>query len=142
MISKSLKDLLLRHEGLRLKPYTDTVGKLTIGVGRNLTDKGISESEAMLMFENDINSVLSRLRTTFYDYDKWAQARQDALADMMFNLGPAGFAGFRRMIAAVLGGDWKLAASHMRNSLWARQLPARVEELATMVETGDYDAGN
>ena len=31
-----MKEQLLRHEGLRLKPYRCTAGKLTIGIGRNL----------------------------------------------------------------------------------------------------------
>lgn len=41
---------LSRDEGRRLKPYLDTVGKTTIGVGRNLTDVGISEDECDLPF--------------------------------------------------------------------------------------------
>lgn len=49
-----LKDMLIRHEGLKLKPYRDTVGKLTIGAGRNLNDLGISEREAMFLLDNDI----------------------------------------------------------------------------------------
>ncbi len=31
-----IKAQLVRHEGLRLKPYRCTAGKLTIGIGRNL----------------------------------------------------------------------------------------------------------
>jgi hypothetical protein len=31
-----IKAQLIRHEGLRLKPYRCTAGKLTIGIGRNL----------------------------------------------------------------------------------------------------------
>src|SRR4051812_27390106 len=37
----ALVNQLIIDEGLKLSPYTDTVGKLTIGVGRNLTDVGI-----------------------------------------------------------------------------------------------------
>ena len=32
----NLYDLLRRDEGLRLKPYQDTVGKTTIGIGQRL----------------------------------------------------------------------------------------------------------
>ena len=38
-----VKPLTKINEGLRSKPYVDTVGKVTIGVGRNLTDRGLSE---------------------------------------------------------------------------------------------------
>ncbi|MDY0127369.1 MAG: hypothetical protein RBR69_04500 [Candidatus Cloacimonadaceae bacterium] len=41
-----IKEQLVRHEGLRLKPYRCTAGKLTIGIGRNLNDCGITQSEA------------------------------------------------------------------------------------------------
>ena len=47
---KLLSDLV-RDEGLRLRPYADTVGKTTIGVGRNLTDVGISHDEALALLE-------------------------------------------------------------------------------------------
>lgn len=45
---------LSRDEGRRLKSYLDTVGKTTIGVGCNLTDVGIAESECDLLLENDV----------------------------------------------------------------------------------------
>ena len=52
-----LRSQLERHEGLRLKPYRDTVGKLTVGYGRNLEDVGISRDEADFMLDNDIDQV-------------------------------------------------------------------------------------
>jgi lysozyme len=54
---------LQRHEGLRLRlrAYRDTVGKLTIGYGRNLDDRGISEDEAGFMLDNDIDLVVAEL---------------------------------------------------------------------------------
>ena len=54
---KRLKDMLIRHEGLKLKPYLCTAGKLTIGVGRNIQDRGITYQEAMMLLENDIRLI-------------------------------------------------------------------------------------
>jgi len=55
--SNQLKEKLIRqlreHEGLRLPPYHCPAGKLTIGIGRNLGDKGITEKEAVMLLEND-----------------------------------------------------------------------------------------
>ncbi len=55
-----IKAQLIRHKGLKLKPYRCTAGKLTIGVGRNLDDCGISQTEAYVLLENDIQSKVSK----------------------------------------------------------------------------------
>jgi lysozyme len=41
-----IKPKLVRHKGLRLKPYSCTSDKLTIGTGPNLDDQGISPKKA------------------------------------------------------------------------------------------------
>ena len=82
----NIADLLIRHEGLRLKPYRDTVGKLTIGVGRNLDDVGITREEALYLLKNDIDNARRELIKTiprFLDMDK---VRQIVLISMTFNL--------------------------------------------------------
>jgi len=128
--------LLVRHEGLRLKPYRDTVGKLTIGIGRNLDDVGISESEARLMLRNDLSQIHEELAhlSWFVALDA---VRQMALIDMGFNLGLSRLRKFRKMIAAIESGDWLQAAAEMLDSRWARQVGSRADELAYMVQTGD-----
>jgi len=50
---KKIADQITTHEGLRLKPYHCPAGKLTIGIGRNLEDKGITEKEALMLLENE-----------------------------------------------------------------------------------------
>ena len=40
-----LLDQLVEHEGLELMPYEDSLGIETIGIGRNLKDRGVSEEE-------------------------------------------------------------------------------------------------
>ena len=52
-----LERLLIYHEGLRLGVYRCPAGKLTIGVGRNLEDRGITEEEAYYLLRNDIADV-------------------------------------------------------------------------------------
>ena len=61
MDADRLRADLVRDEAVRLKPYRDSVGKLSIGVGRNLDDKGISEQEAMMLLGNDITEHLALL---------------------------------------------------------------------------------
>lgn len=49
------------HEGLSLKPYYCTANKLSIGIGRNLDDRGITKEEALLLFANDLRLAESDL---------------------------------------------------------------------------------
>jgi len=137
-MTDKLKAMLLRHEGLRLYPYLDSVGKITIGCGRNLTDNGITSEECRTMLDRDIGIAIDGVRSFFPDMDTWSPARQDALTDMMFNMGMTRFAGFKKMIGAIKTGAWITASREMLDSQWARQVGARAEELAKMVETGEY----
>lgn len=134
-----LKDQLERHEGLRLKPYRDTVGKLTIGYGRNLDDVGIAPEEAELMLDNDIDAALKQLRTVdeFNDLDS---VRQVVIVNMAFNLGFYGLMSFSKMWKAVARNDYAEASRQMLNSLWARQVGNRADELARIMRTGTAQA--
>lgn len=56
-MEEKLIDQLVIDEGLRLKPYRCTSGKLTIGVGRNLDDNWLSAAEIKrLLWYNPIRS--------------------------------------------------------------------------------------
>lgn len=130
---------LIRDEGLRTKLYQDTVGKWTIGVGRNLSDNGISVEEAHVLLAHDIKDALTDLDALF----PWAVhmngVRQRVLANMLFNLGAARLLKFKNTLAAMSAGQYQKAADGMRASLWARQVGKRAERLAKMMETG-HDA--
>ncbi len=136
MVEEKLIKLLITHEGLRLKPYRDTRGKLTIGVGRNLDDVGITEEEAIYLLKNDIKRVLDFLKERLPYWNGLTETRKMALVDMCFNLGPGGFLSFKRMLAALERGDYEQAAREMLDSRWARQVGRRAEELAEMMREG------
>lgn len=132
----TLKDLIKRHEGKRLKPYRCTAGKLTIGFGRNLEDKGITEEEAEFMLDNDIKAVISACRETFSWFAFLDNVRQAVVADMVFNLGLSGFLKFKNTIAAIRSRNWEGAADEMKNSAWYGQVGTRAERLVEMMRTG------
>jgi lysozyme len=48
---------LVEHEGLRLEVYQDSLGIDTIGVGRNLQDRGITKEELDALDIPSINTV-------------------------------------------------------------------------------------
>lgn len=130
----SLRDDLIRDEGLRLKPYRCTAGKLTIGVGRNLDDVGITRDEALYLLDGDIARVKAEVRKAFPWFDGLDDDRQDVVLNMVFNLGLYRFSQFHQTIKAIESGDYKKAAEQMRKSLWARQVGARAERLAARME--------
>jgi lysozyme len=131
-----LRQQLIRHEDLRLKPYRCSAGKLTIGVGRNLEDVGISASEAMNLLDNDITACITDLNG-FAWFRALDAVRKRALIDMRFQLGAGGFRGFRKMLAALAVRDYRMAAREARDSKWFRQdSPARARTITAMLETG------
>lgn len=141
-MSQSLRDQLLLHEGIRLKPYRDTVGKLTIGVGRNLDDVGISYEEALVLLDNDILRAQSAVMHALHWAAHLDRARFEVLVNMAFNLGINGLLGFPRFLAALEAGDYPKAAREMLDSKWARQVGQRAVELATIMDpTGSGGSG-
>lgn len=127
---------LVRDEGEKLKPYTDSVGKLTIGVGRNLDDVGISQSESRTMLENDIGKVCADLDRNIPEWRTWSEPRQRAIANMCFNLGWPRLSGFKDMLANMKAGNWQLAALDALDSKWAQQVGNRAVRIAAMLKEG------
>ena len=124
----SVEDYITKHERMVLHPYTDSVGKFTIGIGRNLDDNGISEDEALLMLNNDLKIVSNDLHSIFEDFSYLPYDVQLALTDMMFNMGKPRFLGFKKMIAAIKNKDFKEAAKQAKDSKWCKQVGTRCED--------------
>jgi lysozyme len=139
-----LEQELERDEGKRLKPYKDSVGKVSIGIGRNLDDKGISEDEVRLMLKNDIAEHLGLLDKYLPWWRGLDEVRQRVLANMGFNMGvgpspehPTGkLLTFKNTLAAMERGDYEAAANGMSASAWARQVGVRATRLVEMMRTG------
>jgi lysozyme len=123
-------------EGVRAKPYRDTVGKLTIGVGRNLDDVGLADDEIDLLLANDVKRTQDAL-ARFPWFTALDPVRKDAITNMAFNLGVAGLLHFPTMIHCLSAQDWAGAAAAMADSLWAKQVGARAARLEQQVLTGE-----
>ena len=129
----NIKDFIIKHEGLKLKPYTCPAGKLTIGVGRNIEDNGISEDEAMILLENDIKRCEAELVDIFTEFYTYPENVQIALIDMIFNLGKTRFLKFKNMIQAIKERDFLKASKEARNSRWCRQVRTRCDDVVEMM---------
>lgn len=130
-----LRQLLIRHEGYRLHPYTDTVGKITIGIGRNLTDQGLSDLEVSNLFQNDVNYFHKELWTNFFWYRELETDRQIALIDLCF-MGFKRFCEFKDMIDCLSKGDMTGAAAALLDSKYAEEVHQRAEDIATILDKG------
>jgi len=126
-------DQLVADEGLRLKPYRCPAGKLTIGAGRNLDDRGITPAEAMFLLGNDIGDFWARLRDALPWLATAPDPVQEALLNMAFNLGVSGLLEFRQTLALIQARQYAQAADAMLKSKWAGQVGDRAKRLAAMV---------
>ena len=144
---EALEKQLKRHEGLRLKPYRDTLGYWTCGYGHLLTgiydqrtidtwrETGISKYEADAWLRDDIDNAIVMARYRYLkpeQFDALSPTRQQVLVNMAFNLGNK-LLKFKHLRQAVLDEDWYSARDHMLNSKWAEQVKGRAVELAEMM---------
>lgn len=122
-------------DGPELFPYKDTVGKLTIGYGRNLDDRGITRAEAELMLQTDV-AVVQREAESLPYWERLDPVRKIVVLDMIYNLGFSRFRGFRRFHTAMMKRDYQLAAHEMKDSRWYRQVLRRAKVLHKAMQTG------
>lgn len=128
---------LTSNEGYRRFPYLDTKGKTTIGVGRNLTDKGISKDEGRMLLQNDIAEAVAAARTEPW----WAIVADDdvrarAMVDLVFNMGIGKLRTFVHALSALAGGDFNSAADQFVDSAWYREVGIRGPKIVGMIRTG------
>ena len=126
--------LIRHHEGVRTHPYIDTVGKVTIGVGRNLTDRGLSVDEVNLLFETDFAIAEGILDMWVPQWRHFSVKQQAALTSLAYNLGGPRLAQFVKLQAALQKQDFATAAQEALNSKWATQVGARAQDIARLIE--------
>lgn len=128
------------HEGLRLLPYTDSTGNITIGYGTNIS-AGITNAEAAYLRDNRIQTALAAAQgEPWWDAVNGNDARARAFVECLYNLGTAGLLGFHKALDAACRGDWATCANEFRNSKWFKQVGSQPGErgfvIAQMIETG------
>lgn len=136
MLAK-IRASLIKHEALKLKPYLDSVGKITIGIGYNLSDRGMPIEWVNNQFVEDVDY----LEVAFSHFPWWKQLntdRQIVLIDMAF-MGFKRFLGFVNLISALEKHDYHLAADAMLDSEWAEEVKNRAIQLAEGMRLGVYN---
>ncbi len=155
---ETLVNKIAEHEGVVLEPYRDSLGINTIGIGRNLEgrgiadyelmhmnktleeilDTGLTKKEAYYLCNNDIDIVEKELVKQKPIVVELNEARQMCLVDMGFNLGIPRLMKFKKMWEAIERQDFEWAAAEMLNSRWAKQVGRRADNLAKVMENGDW----
>jgi len=156
---QDLIDKLVVSEGLRLQVYKDTLGIDTIGIGRNLEDRGvtkeeldwmdipsidtiyemgITEADAVYLATNDVQIVEEELVRAHPCVDSLDAVRQLIVIDMAFNMGVPRLNKFKNMWAAIHVEDYPTAAKEMLNSRWASQVKGRATKLANAMHNGEF----
>lgn len=139
-----LNQELRRDEGVRYSPYQDIVNVMTVGVGHNLQAKPLpagwtyplSDSQVDKLLSDDLYAVFTALDRLLPWWRDLSYARQRVLANMAFNLGPAGLLTFKNTLANVQSGRYSDAANGMLVSKWAKQVGNRAKRLADMMRNG------
>lgn len=134
----NVTDLIKQHEGYRQFPYHCTAGKLTIGIGFNLDDVGLSEEESELLLAHRLGKLKAKLAASLPCFSGLDEVRQACLLDMAYQMGVAGLLKFETTLALVSHRSYENAAKHMLDSRWADQTPIRAKQVAEMMRTGQW----
>ena len=133
---------LRRDEGTKAAAYNDSLGFLTIGVGRLIDSRkpgaGLLPDEIDYLLRNDINDRVQALTKALPWFWALDEARQGVLLNMAFQLGTDGLLGFKSTLALIAAGKYAEAAEQMLKSKWATQTPARAKRLAEQMKTGEW----
>ena len=142
----TLEHEICSDEGLRLRAYKCTAGKLTIGYGHKLTPSEIkagmteiSAAKAGELLHQDLGFAVAGCNQIFgrERFEGFSDARQRALVNMVYQMGATGVLGFRRMIDSIMHEDWNGASSNALDSKWARlDTPSRAQRVAGMLRRG------
>jgi lysozyme len=122
-----LRQQLRIDEGLRLKPYRCTSGLWTIGYGWQIAAHqfpddiasyfrlhgAITEDMAERLLWISMGAASLQCHGVFTDFHLFTERRQQALVNLMFNVGVGTFCSFRKMVKAISGGDWQRAADEL-----------------------------
>jgi lysozyme len=133
---EKLIEELKRDEGVELRPYKCSAGFLTLGVGRNIEERGITMDESDYLLANDITICEEEATRVFKWYDTLSDVRQRVILNMIFNLGLTKLLNFKKFLAAMEAEDWEEAGKQMLDSRWAKQVGNRADRLEQMIVNG------
>jgi GH24 family phage-related lysozyme (muramidase) len=146
---KALRDQLKIHEGKRLFVYDDATGEMlrpgyvlkgypTIGFGRELSRRGITDTEAELLLTGDIMDVIVELDELIPWWSTLDPVRQMAIANMAFNIGSHGLVkNWPDLMRAMKARDWRQAVDEIHGTKYHQQVGRRAGDIMHMIQYGE-----
>jgi lysozyme len=135
-------ELLETEEGFRATVYKDSLGLLTIGIGRcvdpSIPGAGLTREEAEYLLANDVRRVMVEAGKTFPWFAGLDLVRQTTVAALVFQLGLPRFLDFHRTIEAIAAKNWQAAHDELLDSRLAAQAPARTKRMALQLLPGEW----
>ena len=136
MLLNHLKEEIKKEEGYRLEVYPDTEGFPTGGYGHKIiegeeiptTKEGWEE-----LFEKDFQRACEGGMSICGDWPIKDESKS-IIIHMCYQMGEAGVRKFKNALSHLYNQQYKLCASEMLNSRWAKQTPNRANRLATEME--------
>ena len=127
--------------GHPIGPGTLVKGNPTIGVGRNLSGRGLTTAESETLLTNDMLCCEQELGPSMPWVSTLSPGRQTAIYSLYFNTGlgnPLRFeAKWPKFLQQMQTGDWQGAATNLETSEpWATQVGPRAHRLAELVRYG------
>lgn len=147
----SLYQQIASHEGVRSKPYVDSAGIPTVGIGFNLADpsnqailkrygitqgqlkKGLTDMQIRQLFDETLKRAKSDAMKYLPNLSQHPAQVQNAIIDMSFNLGYNRLSQFKNLRQSLMTKDYATASKHMLDSKWAKQVGRRATYLAGLV---------
>tara|TARA_B110000503_G_scaffold138833_1_gene225797 strand:- start:767 stop:1759 length:993 start_codon:yes stop_codon:yes gene_type:complete len=133
MSEEDIKKMIINHEGMRNKPYKDSLGLWTVGVGHLIGDgkslpkewdREFSQEEIMKMFDDDYAHHRTAAQK-IPGFSKLDTSGQGALTDLTFNMGPSWIKKWPKLQEQMANLDLAGAASNLEGSKWYAQVKSR-----------------
>ncbi|PPB52945.1 glycoside hydrolase family protein [Campylobacter hyointestinalis] len=138
----SLKDSIKLNEGFRDRVYKDSLGKDTIGYGFLVSalssdelelNGGFIEPMSKDVADKILELKLKKLKSDIFSVLPWLEQKpqnvKDAITEMAYQLGIQKMTGFVNTLGYIKNGDYEQASSNLKQSLWYKQTPKRVEKM-------------
>jgi hypothetical protein len=83
-MKSKVRHFLIRHIGYKIQPDHDLNNHVIIGIGRNLTSRGVLPTEIDIMFNNDVEHHFNFLNNKYDWFSNLSEQRQIALINLCF----------------------------------------------------------
>ena len=139
-----LIESIINNEGFRVRPYLDSLGVETVGIGFNVKylnfeRYGLNKDNLYIPYKKALEILHDKIDDLIVTYENlpWfielPGEIKEVLIEVAYNIGIIKLYGFKKMMKYIKKGDWNKAADEMLDSKWAKQVGKRAVKLSEIV---------